>query len=256
MFAFVGCVALAFLGDVSDALGTGSLLNPPFKAAEALAIFALFSVVTRMGNDTLLSRVDLLSITGLGVAFALPSAKCAFIAISAVALIFVARRDARLTAIAQLLLALVTYRFLGRLLFALLAPYALRLETAAVAMLLSSFGNFSRDGVSIVGPNGHTIFIDTGCSAFHNITVAALIWLALIKIERLQFLRSDWWALAAMIGATILVNTIRIALMAQSPAMLQYWHDGPGVAIVSVAMLVFLLAISLLSHPRPAAMPA
>ena len=259
MFAFAGCVALALLGDVSDALGTGSIyqvLNPSLKAGEALAIFALFSVITRMGNDTLLSRVDLLSIAGLGVAFALPSVKCASVAISAMALMFVARRDARLIAIAQLLFALVTYRFLGRLLFDLLAPHALRLETVAVAMLLSLFGNFSRDGFSIVGPNGHTIFIDTGCSAFHNITVAALIWLALIKIERLQFLRSDWWALAAMIGATILVNTIRIALMAQSPAMLHYWHDGPGVAVFSVALLVFLLAISLLSRLRPAATPA
>ena len=259
MFAFAGCVALAFLGDFSYALGTGSIyqvFSPSLKAGEALAIFALFSVIARMGNDTILSRVDLLSIAGLGMAFAVPSAKCASIAISAMALIFVGRRDPRLTAIAQLLLALVTYRFLGRMLFVLFAPYALRLETVAVAMLLSLFGDFSRDGVSIVGPNGHSIFIDTGCSAFHNITVATLIWLALIKIERLQFLRSDWWTLAAMIGATILVNTIRIALMAQSPAMLQYWHDGPGVAIVSIVMLIILLAIPLLSHPRSAAKPA
>ena len=43
------------------------------------------------------------------------------------------------------------------------------------------------------------------CSAFHNISVAAVIWLGLIKIETLRFLRSDWCALAAMIGATILL---------------------------------------------------
>jgi hypothetical protein len=237
MFAFAGCVALALLWDpfVTDSIATGSIyqiLNLSLKAGEALAIFALFSVITRMGNDTLLLRVDLWISAGFGVAFALPSASCASVAMSAMALMFVARRDARLTAIAQLLLALVTNRYLGRTLFDLLAPYALRLETAAVAMILSPFGNFSRDGVSLIGPNGHSIFIDTGCSAFHNITAAALIWLALIKIERLQLLRSDWWALVAMVGATILVNTIRIALMAQSRVRIGCPRRGGAVRLL------------------------
>jgi hypothetical protein len=42
-------------------------------------------------------------------------------------------------------------------------------------------------------------------------------------------------------------------LMAQSPTMLQYWHDGAGVTIVSVTMLAAMLTISLLSRVRPAA---
>jgi len=171
-------------------------------------------------------------------------------------LMFVARRDARLTSIGQLLLALVSYHHIGRLIFDFFAPYVLPLETIAVSTILMPLGNFSRDGVLISGPNGHTIYVEAGCSAFHNITIAVLIWLALIKLERLQFLRSDWLVLATMIGTTIILNTIRIALMAQSPTMLEYWHDGAGVAIVSVTMLAAMLAISLLSRIRPAAMTA
>jgi exosortase/archaeosortase family protein len=127
------------------------------------------------------------------------------------------------------------------------------LETIAVTIFLSLFGEFGRDGADIIAPNGFTIFLEPPCSAFHNITVATLIWLALIKIERLEFLRSDWWALAIMIAATAILNTIRIALMAQSEPMLLYWHDGQGVVIVSVVMLATLLGISLLSRVRPAA---
>jgi exosortase/archaeosortase family protein len=255
MLAFAGCVALSTLWQriVVDSIGTGSfdrIFN--VGAGETVALFALCRLASRMRNDTLLSRVDLLIITVLGLAFALPSPKGASLAMLAVALMFVARQDARLTSIGQILLALVSYHYIGRLIFDLFAPYVLPLETIAVSTILTPLGNFSRDGVVINGPDGHSIYVDAGCSAFHNITIAALIWLALIKIERLRFFRSDWLVLAAMIGTTIMLNTIRIALMAQSPTMLQYWHEGAGVAIVSSTMLVAMLAISLLSRP-PAA---
>ena len=250
MFAFAGCSALATLWHRIglEGVASGQVLNVPFSAGEALALFALFIVITRMKNDTFFTRVDLLIIAALGVAFVFPSIKVACVAITATALMFVTRRDTRLTSIGQLLLALVSFQYFARLIFDLIAPYALWLETIAVAALLSQFGDFSRDGFDIVGPSGLAIFIEPPCSAFHNISVAAIIWLGLIKIERLHFVRSDWWALAAMIGATILVNTIRITLMAQSLTMLQYWHDGAGVTIVTVVMLVSVLAISLLSR--------
>jgi exosortase/archaeosortase family protein len=259
MLAFAGCVAFSTLWQriVVGGIGTGSFDRIfDVGAAEAVALFALCLLATQMKNDTLLSRVDLLIITVLSLAFVLPSLKSASLAMLAVALMFVARRDARLTSIGQLLLALVSYHHIGRLIFDFFAPYVLPLETIAVSTILMPLGNFSRDGVLISGPNGHTIYVEAGCSAFHNITIAVLIWLALIKLERLQFLRSDWLVLATMIGTTIILNTIRIALMAQSPTMLEYWHDGAGVAIVSVTMLAAMLAISLLSRIRPAAMTA
>ena len=250
MFAFAGCAALATLWHriVPDGVASDHVFNVPFSAGEALALFALFVVIARMKNDTLFTHVDLLIIAALGVAFVLPSMKIACVTMTVTALMFVTRRDARLTSAGQLLLALVSFQYFARLIFDLIAPYALWLETIAVATLLSPLGDFSRDGFDIVGPNGFTIFIEPPCSAFHNISVAVIIWLGLIKIERLHFVRSDWWALAAMIGATILVNTIRITLMAQSLTMLQYWHEGAGVTIVTVVMLVSLLAISLLSR--------
>ncbi len=252
MFAFAGCAALATVWHriVLQGVVLGQVSNVPFSAAEWLALFALFVVIARMENDTLFTRVELLIIAALGVAFALPSMKVACVAMTAAALMFVTSRDARLSSAGQLLLALVSFQYFARLIFDLMAPYALWLETVAVATLLSPFGHFRRDGFDIVGPNGLTIFIEPPCSAFHNISVAVIIWLGLIKIERLHFTRSDWWALAAMIFATILVNTIRITLMAQSLTMLQYWHDGAGVTIVTVVMLFSVLAISLLSRAR------
>ena len=248
MFAFGGCATLATLWHRIGLEGAASSEGLPFSAGEALALFALFVVITRMKNDALFTRVELFAIAVLGVAFALPSLKVACLAMTATALMLLTRHDARLTSIGQLLLVLVSFQYFARLIFDFIAPCALWLETIAVTTLLSPFGDFSRDGFDIVGPNGFTVFIEPPCSAFYNITAAAIIWLGLIKIERLHFVRSDWWALAAMIGVTVLVNTIRITLMAQSLTMLQFWHDGAGVTIVTVVMLGSILAISLLSR--------
>jgi hypothetical protein len=123
MFAFAGCAALATLWHriVLDGVASGQVLNAPFSAAEALALFALFVVITRMKNDALFTRFDLLTIAALSVAFVLPSMKVAYAAMTATALMFVTRRDARLTSIGQLLLALVSFQYFARLIFDLIA---------------------------------------------------------------------------------------------------------------------------------------
>ena len=83
MFAFAGCAALATLWHRIDAVASGQVLNAPFSAGEALALFALFVVITRMKNDTLFTRVDLLIIAALSVAFVFPSMKVACVAMTA-----------------------------------------------------------------------------------------------------------------------------------------------------------------------------
>ena len=85
-----------------------------------------------MQNDALFTRVDLLIIAVLGVAFGFPSMKVASVAMTATALMFVTRRDARFNLIGQLLLALVSFQYFARLIFDLIAPYTLWLETIAV----------------------------------------------------------------------------------------------------------------------------
>ena len=149
MLAFAGCVAFSTLWQriVVGGIGTGSFDRIfDVGAAEAVALFALCLLATRIENDPLLSRVDLFIIAVLSLAFALPSLKSASLAMLVVALMFVARRDARLTSIGQLLLALVSYHYIGRLIFDLFAPYLLRFETIAVTTILKPLGNFSRDG--------------------------------------------------------------------------------------------------------------
>jgi hypothetical protein len=158
-----------------------------------------------------------------------------------VAVRFMPRRDKRLASIGQLLLALVSYELLGRILFSLVSPWVLSAETVAVHALLSTFGVFTRDNLTIISADGHSISIEVPCSAFHNLTLAALVWISLLKFETLEINRSHLLTLGMMAGVTLVLNTGRIALMAQSYEMYEYWHVGRGMTIVSLAMLSALL---------------
>ena len=159
-------------------------------------------------------RSDLLTIAFTALAFALPFRLAAIVPLTAVATKLMFRSDPRLSSIGQLLLALAFYEWVGPALFHLLSPIALQVETTAVQALLSPFGGFTRDGLTISGgANGHSIAVEEGCSAFHNLSLATLIWLSLVKLETLTMKPLHWRLLAAMAAATVALNTVRIAVM-------------------------------------------
>jgi hypothetical protein len=218
-------------------------------AGELLAVIALFSIIQRVGDDALLTRRDLLVLASSSIAFVIPTLVAACIPITIAALLFLPRRDKRLASLGQLFLALASYELLGRVLFTLVSPYVLSAETTAVYALLSAFGDYTRENLTIFSSDGHGISIEIPCSAFHNLTLAALVWISLTKLETLELTRAHLRVFAVMAGTTIALNVVRIALMAQSYSMYVYWHHGPGVMIVSIVMFVALLAVFFMMRP-------
>ncbi|HEX9170076.1 MAG TPA: hypothetical protein VF886_14330, partial [Roseiarcus sp.] len=98
----------------------------------------------------------------------------------------------------------------------------------------------------IISPGGaYGLVIDEGCSAFQNVSLASLIWISLLKLETLTLRTVHIWICAAMAAATVALNTTRLALMAQSYPMYQFWHNGGGAPIISIAMLTAMLIICL-----------
>jgi hypothetical protein len=97
-------------------------------------------------------------------------------------------------------------------------------------------------GYIITVPSGHAIEVLPGCCSFTNVSLAFLSWVALTKFERLEWHRLDIVVLLAAAGSQILLNTVRIYLMAMSPEMYLYWHLGPGsqifAAIASAAVVL------------------
>jgi hypothetical protein len=261
-------VLLAFIVGLAIALCWQGLTQAPGSAealsllrdrsgvsvAEILAFGAVLAIVFRFHDEEeFLTASDLMVLAATGAVFAAPNRLIASAPLVAVGVMFLRRQDARLLSIGQVCLALLFYEWLGQILFQVAAPLALKAETIAVWALLSPFGHFTMSDLSITGGNGHGIYIEIQCSAFHNLSAATLIWISLIKLETDTISGAHWRILAVMAGATVILNTIRIALMAQSYPMYDYWHNGTGAPIVSFTMLAGILFIFL--GGRKLAMP-
>ena len=106
-------------------------------------------------------------------------------------------------------------------------------------------GGFARDNLVISNGAGHSIMVEEGCSAFRNVSLASLIWISLVKLDTLTLKAAHLWICAAMAAVTVALNTLRIALMAQSYPMYDFWHNGGGVPIVTFTMLAAVLLICL-----------
>jgi hypothetical protein len=215
-------------------------------AAELLALAVLATSAFRFGRESLLTRSDLGVIAIASLAFALPLRSAASIPLTLVGIKLAFGTDPRVRSFGQILLALAFYEWIGPLIFHLLSPWVLKAETVAVQAVLAPIGGFARDGLIISPGSGHfKLMIEEGCSAFHNVSLASLIWISLVKLETLTLRTAHLWICAAMAAATVVLNTARLALMAQSYPMYEFWHNGAGVPIVSAAMLGAMLIICL-----------
>jgi hypothetical protein len=214
-------------------------------SAEVLAIATLAMLAFRFRGDEVLSRSDLAAIGATALAFALPFRLAAIVPVTAVGLKLAFQRDERAASAGQILLAFAFYEWVGPIIFHLVSPLALKAEAVTVFALLAPLGGFARDGLVITAPGGHTIFVEEGCSAFHNLSLSTLIWICLVKFDTLAMKAVHYWICAAMAAATVALNTLRMALMAQSLAMYQYWHNDAGAPLLTFMMLAVILAICL-----------
>jgi hypothetical protein len=172
-----------------------------------------------------------------------PAHNVGAIGLTCLGLLFIARNDKRISSLGQLCLGLAWLDFWGPLVLALIKPWLLPIETAFAFVPLSFLGPFSLDGITISNGSGHALDIYEQCSAFHNTVATTFIWLALIKIQGLDFKLKHLGILAIGVGAVVLLNTARISIMATSEHQYVFWHLGPGLWIVKIVMLSTVLSL-------------
>lgn len=166
--------------------------------------------------------------------------------VAAIFLLATSTGDRKLQAAAIVLLALSFNGRWGPLLFDVLAIYVLRADAALVGTALS----LTQPGMTwhdtIVGmPNGHSVFIYSPCSSFHNISLGLLCWVAVTKLVRTAWVRSDILVATGVCVTVIVLNGVRLYLMALSPDYFAYWHDGFGNQMYAWATTLAVLLISL-----------
>jgi exosortase/archaeosortase family protein len=138
----------------------------------------------------------------------------------------------------------------GHIFFNLVALPLLRAETAVVGTVLAAVraGTTWQDNI-ISGPSGFGIVVYTGCSSFQNLSLAMLCWITISK------LRHQTWRARDLIGAAIVgivmivLNFIRLYLMAWDVSLFEYWHNGTGAELFAIGASLTILLISLCGSP-------
>jgi exosortase/archaeosortase family protein len=154
--------------------------------------------------------------------------------------------DLKLRAAAIILGALSVQELWGHVFFNAIAYPLLCAETAVVGSFLEIIkaGTVWQDNV-ITGPTGYGIVIFGDCSAFHNLSLAMLCWITISKLRHQTWRKKDF-GVASVIGLTmIILNIMRLCLMAWSLDLYRYWHDGAGSNIFAIGASLLVLLASL-----------
>jgi exosortase/archaeosortase family protein len=249
LLTFRGPAGAGFFGALTQSVVSTS-------AFHYLAWFAVF----RLLADADVSRPSTRGDVALGLAAALlPFLRgqgYLWIAIPVVGIYFYravdGSRETRAAAI--VLLALAVNGFWGRLIFDVFAPPLLQADAALIGALLS----VTRSGYTwhgtIVSSADHSIIIVNGCSSFHSISLGLLCWLALTKLARPEWVRGDVGAAVAVCVTALLLNLLRVYLLALSAESYAYWHAGFGAQLfvwTSSAAIVGVALWGVLRAPSP-----
>jgi hypothetical protein len=98
---------------------------------------------------------------------------------------------------------------------------------------------------TIIHSGAHSIVVLSGCSSFHNISLGLLAWIALTKLARPVWVKADAAVALAVCAAVLLLNLLRIYLLALSAESYAYWHTGPGEQIFVWVTSATVVAIAL-----------
>jgi hypothetical protein len=246
---FVTLFFLNYAANLIDALANISAVeidldhSRTITGAEILGFVAIAVVLKDLKADRVLRWWDFVALIGIAITSLYPSPLSRSIAMTCLGLLFILRSDKRIASLGQLCIGLVWIDFWGPLVLSSIKDWLLPVETAFAYLPLSLFGSFSLHGIIIENVSGWGIKIIEACSAFHNTITTTFIWLSLIKIQRLDFQLKHFGILAVGVTIVILLNTARIGIMAVSKEHYLFWHMGPGLWVVKIAMLGAVLGL-------------
>jgi hypothetical protein len=213
-----------------------------------LAWYTVVTLLLAGPADRPASRLDLAIALGVASLNLVPVLSSAWLATTAAGLLLLISRprDHKITAVAAVLLALAFNGYWGPKLFSVFGYYILRADAALVGSILAATQPGMGWHDTVVGTaGGHSVLIFNPCSSFHNISLGLLCWIAVTKLVRTSWVRSDAAVAAAVCAAMILFNATRLYLMALSPEHYAYWHGGTGEHMVAWASTLTVLSISL-----------
>jgi hypothetical protein len=254
---FIWAVVILFFNQLADAakgpliFTTQSIIYVLFAISifQYMAWYVIFRLLWTSDRAQAARWQDLASVTALLILLFVPAGRMIWVSATALAgyLCLFNDGDRRLRSAGIVLAALSVQELWGHLFFNLIALHLLRVETAAVGLILEMAGTgTSWKGNIITGPTGFGLAIFAPCSSFHNLSLAVLCWVTVTRM-RCQHLSLRTLVVGAMIGTTMIaLNFTRLYLMALDADSYELWHEGVGAEIFAVGASLAVLLISLI----------
>lgn len=98
-------------------------------------------------------------------------------------------------------------------------------------------------GNAVFFPDGTNFVIAEGCSSLHGISLALVLWVTVVQYFAIRIDRRVWLTLGLAVLGAILVNGVRLAVIARHPHEFDYWHTGNGGALFGWLALVVIVGV-------------
>ncbi len=138
-----------------------------------------------------------------------------------------------------IVLSITAFLLWGRITLAWGAGPLLQLDARFVSLIsgMRSAGNV------VNFADGSHFMIAPGCSSLHGISLALILWTTVVQYFGIGLSARSWWTLAIAIMAMILINGIRLSMIALHPHDFDYWHSGSGAALFGWVALAVAMAV-------------
>jgi hypothetical protein len=135
----------------------------------------------------------------------------------------------------------------------LFADQILTIDATLATALLWLFSDAVEIQSNIIKPSGEfSLMILTGCSAFGNLSLALLLWLAFTLHRQSALIPQDMLRACLIITTVLFINSLRLALMSLSEPWYTRLHIGDGANIVNgLVLIVPLLFVRWSRHDQP-----
>lgn len=259
LFAFAGLVDAinAFSTDIVSANAhfptVGAVLA--LGGISALSWFALYAVAAIAFEDGAAEPVrpwdTKVAMAMFGLALVpLEKAAAAGLLLGGVFLLATGPARSRSYRIGAILLALTGPALWGMVCLKLFAPMLLGVD----AQLAGWLAGLPVTGNIVGGEAGSwSIFIGSGCSSLHNISLVLLLWVTLVQLLRLRVTLGLILAGAGAVIAVATINIVRLSALATFPDHFALLHEGYGPELFGLGSLMaagLVIGFGIVASPR------